>query len=62
MTRIAAGVAIALCLLVVPVLSGTDGVAPRRPLPSVSCTGPVPLGGEINRCNALRAQGELSRP
>jgi hypothetical protein len=62
MSRIAAGVAIALCLLVVPVLSARDGGAPRQPLPAANCTGPVPPGGEINRCNALRAQGELSRP
>lgn len=60
MTRLAAGVAIAFCLLIVPVLSGGRG-APR-PVPAANCTGPVPPGAEINRCNALRARSELSRP
>jgi hypothetical protein len=61
MTRLAAGVAIAFCLLIVPVLSGGRGAAPR-PVPAANCTGPVPPGAEINRCNALRARSELSRP
>ncbi len=65
MTRLAAGVAIAFCLLIVPVLSGGRGAAPR-PVPAANCTGPVPPGAEINRCNALaraeRAQPTLTAP
>ena len=62
MTRLAAGVAIAFCLLIVPVLSGGQDASPQPAVRTANCTGPVPPGAEINRCNALRARSELSRP
>jgi hypothetical protein len=61
MSRVLAGVAVALCLLVVPVVAGGQGSA-RPAVQAANCTGPVPPGAEINRCNALRARSELSRP
>jgi hypothetical protein len=61
MSRVLAGIAIAVCLLAVPVLGGGRD-APRPAVHPADCTGPVPPGAEINRCNAIRAQLELSRP
>jgi hypothetical protein len=61
MSRLLAGIAVAICLLAVPVASGGRDAAPPA-VARADCTGPVPPGGEINRCNALRVQEQLSRP
>jgi hypothetical protein len=58
---IARGIVVAVLALAIPVLAAAParGVAPSHGVSRVTCTGPVPPGGEINRCNALRAMAEL---
>ena len=62
MSRVLAGIAIAICLLAVPVVAGGREAARPAGARAADCTGPVLPGAEINRCNALRARSELSRP
>ncbi len=58
---IARGLVVAVLALAIPVLAAAPAgsVTPPPDVRHVTCRGPVPPGGEINRCNALRALAEL---